>query len=110
MAVNEPLAIQPVLKIHPGDNVLVALTDLAAGSAIDFENEDFLLLQNVGAKHKFFTRDMKAGEEVIMYGSLVGKVQCNVSRGELMTTANTKHAAGSYGYHGLKNSWEQPDT
>jgi altronate hydrolase len=44
-----------------------------------------------------------------MYGTLVGKLQCDVSRGELMTTTNTKHAAGSYAYRGLKRQWHQPD-
>ena len=109
MTVNEPIVVKSFIKIHPDDNVLVALRDLVAGSSVFFENRDLVLLQNVNAKHKFFTKDMKEGEEVIMYGTLVGKLQCDVSPGELMTTSNTKHAAGSYSYRGLRSHWKQPD-
>ena len=50
------------LKIHPKDNVLVALKDLASGTIISLNNEQLQLQQNVGAKHKFFIRDMQQGE------------------------------------------------
>ena len=32
---------------------------------------------------------MNAGDDVIMYGALVGKLQCNVVKGQAMTTNNT---------------------
>ena len=97
------------LKINSNDNVLVALKDLSPGTVIPFNGDKFELLENVAAKHKFFTRDMEAGEDVIMYGTLVGKVQSNVFRGEVMTTANTKHAAGKYGYRSFDYKWQVPD-
>jgi altronate hydrolase len=64
---------QVVLKIHPEDNVLVALKNLAKADTISFEGEEYILQDAIGAKHKFFTRDMNQGDEVIMYGVLVGK-------------------------------------
>jgi altronate hydrolase len=39
----------------------------------------------------------------------VGKVQRGVNEGELMTTANTKHAAGKYDYRGVDYKWQPPD-
>ena len=42
-----------VLRIHPKDNVLVALTDLKKGDEVHFENEVFVLVDDVKAKHKF---------------------------------------------------------
>src|SRR5205085_4527831 len=92
--VKEDTGVKSFLKIHPDDNVLVALKDLAAGTPITFNGHHFVLKDNVSAKHKFFIDDLSAGDEVTMYGVLVGKVQRDVSEGELMTTANTKHAAG----------------
>ena len=65
----------PYLKIHPDDNVLVALQDIAAGTAILLGEDRIILPHYVAAKHKFFLRDMQEGESVIMYGTLVGKVQ-----------------------------------
>ena len=109
MLVNEGVAAQPYLKIHPGDNVLVALKDLRSGTAIQTENARLILQQDVAAKHKFFIHDMAAGDDVIMYGTLVGKVQSDVPKGGLMTTDNTRHAAGTYAYRGFHHHWEQPD-
>ena len=40
-----------VLKVNPRDNVIVALADLAKGETITFEGEDFVLQDNVNAKH-----------------------------------------------------------
>ncbi|OQP64408.1 altronate hydrolase [Niastella vici] len=99
----------PFLKIHTDDNVLVALQDLAAGTIISAGGQNMTLQHDVPAKHKFFINDMQTGDEVIMYGSLVGKVQYALPKGTLMTTANTHHAAGEYGYRNVKASWQQPD-
>jgi len=100
---------KPFLKIHPNDNVLVALRDLPAGTPVAVDYNELLLQQDVGAKHKFFIRDMNMGDDVIMYGVLVGKVQSKVAQGSLMTTTNTKHAAGNYGYRGVQYKWQPPD-
>jgi len=85
-----------VVKLHPDDNVLVALSDLQKGESISFESETFILQDLIKAKHKFYTQDMIKGQEVIMYGVLVGKVQSDISKGSLMTTENLKHAADPY--------------
>src|SRR3954471_9036626 len=100
---------QVVLKIHPKDNVLVALKNLAKGETISFEGEEYILQDAIGAKHKFFTLDMNQGDEVIMYGVLVGKVQNFIPRGGLMTTTNVKHAAQPYDYLGSTFQWQAPD-
>ena len=97
------------LKIHPDDNVLVALKDLPAGSPIFFREYSFELVEHVNAKHKFFLHDMIANDDVVMYGTLVGKVQCNVVKGQAMTTKNTRHATGKYGYRGNQYNWQPPD-
>jgi Altronate dehydratase len=97
------------LKINPEDNVLVALRDLSLGTPIQLGSTQITLQQNVAAKHKFFENNMHKGDDVIMYGTLVGKVQYNISQGELMTTENTKHAAGPYNYTGFNYKWKIPD-
>ena len=99
----------PYLKIHPNDNVLVALQDLPSGATFLIDNGEVDLPQDVHAKHKFYVHDMKEGDDVIMYGTLVGKAQTNIPKGGLMTTANTKHAAGSYAYTGFNYQWRKPD-
>ncbi|MNQ44374.1 Altronate dehydratase [compost metagenome] len=98
-----------VVKMHPQDNVLVALTDLGKGESVAFENETYMLKDTIKAKHKFYTSDLKAGAEIIMYGVLVGKVQNDVAKGSLMTTENLKHAAEPYQYRDVDFTWQAPD-
>ncbi|MHC0443713.1 altronate dehydratase, partial [Flavobacterium sp. 3-210] len=74
-----------------------------------FENESYLLKDLIKAKHKFYMQDMKQGEEVNMYGVLVGKVQFDVPQGSLMTTENLKHAADPYAYRNASYEWTAPD-
>jgi altronate hydrolase len=98
-----------VLKVHPKDNVLVALRDLSKGEKISYEGEEFELLDDVQAKHKFITTNMLAGDEVNMYGVLVGKVQTDLKKGNVLTTANLKHAALGFETGERKTDWHQPD-
>jgi altronate hydrolase len=98
-----------VLKIHPADNVIVALNNLALDSEVALEGEVFTLLDEIPAKHKFYTEDLQEGSSVKMYGVLVGKVTKAVKRGQLMSTQNLKHAADPYGYRNFNYEWTATD-
>ncbi len=100
---------QQVLKINPQDNVLVALADLKAGDTITYQGLTYQLLDDINAKHKFYINDMSAGDEVFMYGTLVGKVQYPLKAGSLMTTDNLKHAAAPYEFRPYQYTWQAPD-
>ena len=100
---------QVVLKVNAKDNVLVALTNLKKGAAVTYDNKEYTLQDDINAKHKFFTQDMNAGDAITMYGVLVGKAQNFIPAGGLMTTANTKHAAGPYTYRNVNFEWHAPD-
>jgi altronate hydrolase len=98
-----------VLKVHPKDNVIVALTNLSKGDTISFEGANYILTEDIPAKHKFFMEDMKTGDEVIMYGVLVGKAQKDIPKGSRMSTENIKHAADPYDYRDAHFHWQAPD-
>jgi len=99
-----------VLKVHPDDNVIVALRTLPAGSTIDFQHESFTLPIGVDAKHKFVTEDLQTGQSVHMYGVTVGKTTQPIRRGEPITTFNLKHDADRYGLDKRgPYSYAQPD-
>jgi altronate hydrolase len=98
-----------VLKVHPNDNVLVALQDLTKGETISYGGKDYVLREDVPAKHKFFMQDMHAGDKITMYGVLVGKIQFDVPAGSRMTTDNTKHAADPFTYRSFHYQWQPPD-
>ncbi|MGF7229835.1 UxaA family hydrolase, partial [Arachidicoccus sp.] len=53
--------------------------------------------------------DMQRGDEIFMYGGLVGKAQHFVPKGSRMTTENTKHAAQPFYYRHVDFHWQKPD-
>lgn len=100
---------QHVLKIHPNDNVWVALRDLEAGQTVSQNGTAIKLLQAIPAKHKLASADLAAGEPVIMYGILVGITNTTIHTGELITTGNIHHATGDYKVRERKAQWDAPD-
>lgn len=100
---------QRLLKIHLDDNVLVALQDLGKGEIIEYNDRAYVLPEDIPAKHKFFTDNLMKGDAVMMYGALVGKVQCDVKAGMRMNVDNVKHAAAPYRYRSFQYSWTPPD-
>lgn len=101
--------IHKVIQVHPKDNVLVALQDLKSGEIIAFDNREYILKEDIPAKHKFFMNDMQVGDEIIMYGVLVGKAQTFIPSGGRMTIENTKHAAMPFAYREVDYQWHPPD-
>ena len=97
------------LKIHPKDNVAVALTVLTKGTALSNGLSGIAVLDDIPAKHKFAVTDIHEGDEIIMYGVLVGKAIKSISKGSRLTLDNTKHAAGGYTLKERNTSWQKPD-
>lgn len=97
------------LKVHPADNVLVALQDLQAGETIVYQDESIPLKEPIPGKHKFFTKDLSPGDRVIMYGVTVGTIQQPVEKGSRMTVENTHHAADAFAYRAYRYQWTPPD-
>ena len=100
---------QRVLKVHPADNVLVALQDLRRGETVHWKGMSHVTAADIKAKHKFFEKEMQPGDKVIMYGVLVGTVRQPIPKGGLMTIENVVHAADSFGYRPGNSRWTPPD-
>src|SRR5256885_13632971 len=98
-----------VLQLDPRDNVLVALTNLRKGEAISFAGQDYVLLSDIPAKHKFLTVDLPVNGDVIMYGVLVGRVVESLRRGDLLSTRNLRHAATAFHEKDAALPWTPPD-
>ncbi|MDB5246241.1 MAG: altronate dehydratase [Segetibacter sp.] len=98
-----------VLKVHPDDNVIVALRDLAKGEEVQLNGHTYILAEDVAAKHKFNERDFVTGDSVIMYGVLVGKVQYDMPAGTRISTSNVKHASTGFQLGNRKTEWQVPD-
>src|SRR5580692_748225 len=85
-----------VLRLDAKDNVLVALTDLRKGEKLNFLGNEYTLLADVPAKHKFLTQDVAIGGDIVMYGVLVGTTVESLRRGDLLSTRNVRHAAAAF--------------
>ena len=100
---------EKALRLDPRDNVLVALTNLQKGETVGLLAEHHELLADVPAKHKFLTRDVPAGGEIIMYGVLVGTAVASLRRGDLLSTRNIRHAAADFHQQEGSLRWTPPD-
>jgi altronate hydrolase len=100
-----------VLKIHPKDNVLVALTDLEAGAKISYEQKEYLIKDRIPAKHKFATETFKKGDAIYMYGVLVGRAKKTIADGSLISTTNVVHDVEKYSAQNTidKAGWKAPN-
>ena len=98
-----------VTKVHPDDNVLVALTNLQKGEKVFYNGDDYVLVDAIPAKHKFVVEDLQPGDPITMYGVLVGKAQSLIPKGGLIATSNVKHAASGFEVGQRKLNWQKPD-
>jgi altronate hydrolase len=101
--------MERVLKLHPDDNVLVALQDLRKGEQVAQGSQNYVLQADVSAKHKFVTEDMAAGASVIMYGVIVGKTREALRRGDIVATRNVSHSTEAFHPSAGQYHWNSPN-
>ncbi|MEX2592189.1 MAG: altronate dehydratase family protein [Anditalea sp.] len=100
--------LHKILKIHPKDNVLVALADLKMGEKIYFQDDETILTHDVQAKHKFAEAELSADQEIYMYGIIVGKALVPIAKGEALTTENVTHKTAEYTGKRQDFFWQAP--
>lgn len=101
-----------ILKIHPLDNVVVALQPMATGSVFDMDGHRVVVRQDVPAGHKIAIRDLAAGENVIKYGFPIGHTLVSAPTGTWMNEHNiATNLSGllSYTYTPVSVSLNIPD-
>ena len=103
------MAAEKLLRIDPRDNVLVALSPLAAGETVTLAGKSYTPISAIPAKHKFAINDMPVGSHVIMYGGVVGKVREAIPRGGLLSTRNVQHDATEFARRESHFHWTAPD-
>lgn len=102
---------QTILKIHPGDNVWVALQNIAAGTAVSDGAITVTAIRDIAAKHKMVIQPIAKDAPILMYGVLVGLANEDLAAGELITTKNIRHASGQFAVSGERHAeWTPPDT
>jgi len=98
-----------ILQIHPDDDLIVALDDLQADERVWLEQQSYLLLESIPAKHKFAGRDILPGERCTMYGVTVGEAACAIPCGARITVKNLRHNSDAYQLESSDYQWQAPD-
>lgn len=98
-----------VLQVHPNDNVLVALQDLAKGETILFNGVEYILKEDIPAKHKFTTQAVATDDAIFMYGVLVAKAKLPLEVGVRISTENIRHASDGYVLGNRRTEWQLPN-
>jgi altronate hydrolase len=96
------------IKIHPVDNVAVALTNLPAGETV----ADVTLVSDIPAGHKFALEAIPDGGNIVKYGYPIGHVIQDIAPGQWVNERNLKtNLAGllDYEYHPKENPFYIPD-
>lgn len=83
-----------LIRINPGDNVAVALTDIEKGSVKTIDGVEISFLDDVKRGHKVALTDIKAGTPVIKYGFSIGNAQTDIPKGSWVHTHNLKTGLG----------------
>lgn len=80
------------IRIHPRDNVAVALTDIGKGTVINAGEYGVTALEDIGRGHKIALSDIKEGRKVIKYGMPIGLAVSDISAGSLVHVHNLRTA------------------
>ncbi len=96
-----PPSAARVVRLHPDDNVVVALDQLFSGTRIG--SEDVAVSGLVPPGHKMATREIAAGEVVRRYGQIIGFASVPIRAGQHVHTHNMTIGAFSRDYaHGTE--------
>ena len=69
------------IRIHPDDNVAVALEDLRKGETLTLDAVSVTATEDIARGHKIALRDIKEGEPVVKYGNPIGLAKADIPAG-----------------------------
>ncbi len=80
------------IRIHPEDNVVVALHDIDKGQSIETGDKAVTVREKIGRGHKIAIRDIPKDSPVIKYGTRIGIAKEEIKTGCFVHTHNVKTA------------------
>ncbi|MBE3675444.1 UxaA family hydrolase [Pseudoalteromonas distincta] len=73
--------MKPLIKLHPTDDVAIAMRNITAGEILPVDGEEILVNENIDKGHKVALRDINKQENVIKYGAPIGFALENIQKG-----------------------------
>lgn len=80
----------PVLQIHPRDNVAVSLRNLDAGLSVDVGGRAVRLPAALPPGHKFALRAIRTGEHIVKFGQPIGHATVDIPEGAWVHVKNVR--------------------
>ena len=77
-----------LIRIHPGDNVAVALADIRAGEVL--EDLGLTAAEDVARGHKIALNRIEAGEPIVKYGNPIGLAKSDIEPGAWVHVHNVR--------------------
>ncbi|MHB9108498.1 MAG: UxaA family hydrolase [Armatimonadota bacterium] len=77
-----------LLRIHPLDNVAVALAPLSPGEEVNVSETTVRIREEIGVGHKVALTDLSGGQDVIKYGAPIGHATAPIPAGGWVHTHN----------------------
>ncbi|MEC3905431.1 altronate dehydratase family protein [Tamlana sp. 2201CG12-4] len=97
------------VQIDPRDNIIVAITPLDKGTVTTVAGKEVTLKEHIKQKHKYALNDFAVGDDIFMYGVLIGKALKPIQEGCAITINNVKHASAEFQDSEEKFTWTAPD-
>ena len=82
------------IKIHPNDNVAVAIEAINAQETFEIDSQCYVATMPIPAGHKVALKSIVAGENVIKYGFSIGHAKEEIKVGEHVHSHNVKSNLG----------------
>ncbi len=86
--------MNPYIRIHPEDNVAVALQPLSKGTLISCSGSDLTLSEDIPQGHKFSLTPISKDAEIIKYGSPIGHATTEIPAGTWVHIHNIRTNLG----------------
>lgn len=73
--------MKSLIKLHPTDDVAIAMRNINAGEILPVDGEDIIVNENLDKGHKVALRDIAKSENVIKYGAPIGFALEDIKKG-----------------------------
>ena len=77
-----------LIRIHPADNVAVALEDILQGESLTVDGQEVTAAQAIQRGHKIALAPIPAGAPVMKYGCAIGLAKEDIAPGQWVHVHN----------------------
>ena len=82
------MSFASIVRLHANDNVVVAVSEIQPGDAIDLDGDSIAAVSRIPPGHKVAVREIAVGEAVFKYGSRIGEATSVIQPGEHVHSHN----------------------